>query len=89
MIFTTQAFTLTLDTGITVTAATIARILYKGPGGISGYWDAATITSTLVYVVGSTDITVKGMWAFQAYVVIGGVDSYGTIVKQQFFTPLN
>ena len=89
MIFTTQEFTLTLDTGITVTSASTARILYKGPRGVSGYWDAATTTTKLTYVVNTTDIAEQGKWEFQAYVIIGGVESYGDIAKQQFLNPLN
>jgi hypothetical protein len=81
--------TITLDTGIDLTAASNKRILYKKPNGIKGYWPATSTGNTLTYNVQNGDIDQVGIWTVQAYVEIGGLKSYGGKVEIAFEKPLD
>jgi hypothetical protein len=83
-IFTDQGYsTITLETGVDCTSATVKRILWKNPNGTTGYFTATvTNTTALTYQATDTDWTVSGEWQFQAYVEIGGLNAYGDIVYQ-------
>ena len=89
-LFTTQGyFTLVLETGVTITAATVSKILYKDPEGTTGFFDAdISGTTALSYQFDNTEITVPGDWEFQAYVEIGGLRAYGDKVYQRVIESL-
>lgn len=83
-IFVEQGYsTITLDTGIDITAATVTRILYKNPSGVTGYFTASVVETTkLRFQLTDTSITANGPWQLQAYVEIGGLNAYGEIVTE-------
>lgn len=76
---------LKLDTGISLTDATVKKILWKNPVNGKGSWNVITVEGTsLVYDVTVDDITIPGNWELQSYVEIGGKKGYGDIVIQNF-----
>lgn len=90
MLYNKQSLiTITLDTGVDTTTASVKKILYEKPGKIKGEWTATSSTTFLSYNLSNGDIDVPGLWKFQAYLEIGGKKSYGTIVTENFDTPLN
>lgn len=80
--------TITLETNISLAAATVTRIHYKKPTGTTGYWSASVSGTTLTYNVANADIDVAGLWEFQSYVEFSGEKSYGDIVYKEFQLPL-
>lgn len=90
MLYKNQSvITITLDTGVDTTAATVKKILYEKPNKVKGEWTATSSTTFLSYDVANNDIDIAGLWKFQAYLEIGGKKSYGAIVTENFDTPLN
>lgn len=89
-LFNTQSlFTIIMETGRDdLATATVTRILYKKPGGTTGYWEASVQGENLIYSVENGDIDIVGQWTFQAYFEIGGKRGYGTIVTQQIQKPI-
>lgn len=89
-IFTNQGYlSITLDTGITITGATVKRILYTKPDGTSGYFTAsASGTTALTYQFGNDDLDIAGRWRFQTFVTIGGLDAWGEIYTHRVSTPI-
>jgi hypothetical protein len=83
-IFKDQGYsTITLETGLDLTSATVTRILYKNPIGGTGYFTATVSNTTaLTYQATNSDWNYSGEWQFQAYVEIGGLKAYGDIVYQ-------
>ncbi len=83
-IFTEQGYsTITLETGVDCTSATVKRILWKNPVGTTGYFTATLSgTTALTYQATDADWNVSGEWKFQAYVEIGGLNAYGEIVYE-------
>lgn len=86
---TSGIITLRLDTEIDISTATVKKILYKKPSGVTGGWDAIADGNTLTYDLTNTDIDITGVWQFQTYVEIGGEKGFGEIVEQVFMKPLN
>lgn len=84
-IFTTQGLlTLTLETGTDISTATVLRINYKKPGGASGYFTGTLVGTTQIrYQFTDTDLDRAGLWKFQAYVEIGGLNAFGDIVEYE------
>lgn len=81
--------TLTLDTEIDISLATVKKILYKKPSGTIGEWTATAAGTALTYPLTNIDIDIPGVWQFQTYVEIGGKKGYGAIVEQVFMQTLN
>lgn len=83
-IFTTQGYlVIVLDTGIDLSTASVTKILYRKPSGVKGEFTATVFETTkLRYQFTNTDLDLPGQWSFQAYVVIGGLNAYGEIVRQ-------
>ncbi len=83
-IFIDQGYaTITLDTGIDISAASVKRILYKDPRGTTGYFEATVVSTTkLQYQATNTSFAYSGEWRFQAYVELGGLKAYGDIVYE-------
>lgn len=86
---TSGIITLRLDTQIDISAATVKKILYKKPSGVTGGWDATADGTALIYDINNTDIDIPGVWQFQTYVEIGGNKGFGEVVEQVFMKPLN
>jgi hypothetical protein len=82
-IFVNQGYyLLTLETGIDISAASTKQIKYKKPDGTTGNWTATLQgTTQLKYQMDNDDLNIAGMWTFQAYVVIGGLDAYGGLLS--------
>lgn len=80
---------ISLDTGISLTGATVTRILYKKPNGIKGYWNATVSGTALQYQLLAGDIDQDGIWEIQAYVVIAGKTAYGDKSEIHFQKSLN
>lgn len=89
-IFKNQGYTsITVDTGVNLTSATTTRINYTKPNGQTGHFTATvTDTTKLTYQFANNDLDSIGVWKFQAYVVIGGLNAYGEIVTQKIEKPL-
>ena len=75
-----------LDTGIDLTTASNLQILYRNPLGKKGYFTAtvAQNTTTLVnsllsYNIGNTDLSVPGVWEFQASATLSGQNQLGAV----------
>lgn len=76
--------TISLDTGLTLTAASNLKILYIKPDGTNGEW-AATASGTKVEKnLSNTDIDQAGTWQLQSYIEISGEKGYGTIESIEF-----
>jgi len=91
-IFKSQTLlTVKLETGLTITSATVKKILYRKPDGTTGFWTAtADGTTKLAYEVNlATDIDQAGIWKLQTFVTLSGKDGYGDIVEVDFKGPLN
>jgi hypothetical protein len=71
--------TLTLETGIDVSAASAAAVLYKKPSGTTGQWVASVAGTTVTYAVGPSDLDEAGVWKVQPKVTIAGEIGYGEI----------
>lgn len=71
--------TFVVSTTAVVTGASVVRIKYKMPSGITGYW-TATITSptSISYTTIAADIAEVGLWLIQAYVELGSEKLSGT-----------
>lgn len=80
---------ISLDTGISLTGATVTRILYKKPNGIKGFWTATVLGTSLQYQLQNGDIDQHGIWEIQAYVVIAGKSAYGNKSEINFQKSLN
>jgi hypothetical protein len=77
-------FTITLETGVDLTSATVTQIKYVKPDGTKGDFEATvTDTTKLTYQFTNEDLDKSGNWKFQAYVIIGGLNAYGAIVNQR------
>jgi hypothetical protein len=82
-------FVLTLNTGINISTATVTRINYKKPNGVTGYFEATiSETTKLIYQLTNDDLDIAGLWQLQAYVEIGGLKAYGEIVYQEIKKPI-
>lgn len=74
-----------VNTGLNLASATVVKILYKRPDGVSGEFVATGATGTeLYYNVQATDVVVYGVWEMQSYVEIGGKKGYGEIFTIAF-----
>ena len=71
--------TLTLQTGIDVSGASSALVLYKKPSGSTGTWTATVSGNDVVYDVQAGDLDEVGTWQIQPKVIVGGEDGYGDI----------
>lgn len=89
-LFITQGnLLLPLDTDLDLSTATVAKILWKNPIGRKGEWTGTVVGDSIQYQLSNSSITVPGFWEFQAFATIGGLDSYGDIVRIEFKKPLN
>ena len=68
-----------LECGITISAATTLRIYYTKPDGTAGYWTGSISgTTKITYTtVAATDIDVAGQWSLRSYAVISGNARWG------------
>lgn len=79
----TQTLKVVLDTGIDVTGAGSLAILYRQPNGTEGSWTATQVSSDETKIESENTIPDdRGVWTFQAKVVISGKTYYGTMVSQ-------
>lgn len=81
MIYTEQSIEIRLLTGIDLSSATSPKIMYEKPNGVTGEWTATVDGTDLIYETSNTDLDRKGVWKFQAYVLIGGLNKLGKIAK--------
>lgn len=88
-VFVGQMIALKLDTKISLTGATLMRILWKSPS-TSGYWTVTLTEGTkLVYNTSDSDFNEAGEWQWQPYVEKNGKKYYGKISKQKITQKLN
>jgi hypothetical protein len=79
-----KGVTLTLDTGIDISSATLCQINFKKPTGETGNWNGRVIgTTKITCVMDDEDLDSPGTWKFQAYVEMGDSELYGETVEQQ------
>jgi hypothetical protein len=77
--------TITCETGYdSLDDATTTKIKYRKPSGETGEWIATVSGSDLVYNLTNGDIDEIGTWQFQAYFVVGGLKSFGSIKSKLF-----
>lgn len=81
MIYTSQSFELRLLTGVDLSAATNPKILYTKPNKAEGEWTGTIDGQDITYETTNADLDQKGVWKFQAYCQIGGLNKYGKIVR--------
>lgn len=86
---TSGYMTLTLETGIDLSGATNATILYKTPSGRKGEFSATIDGTTLTYQLTDNDVAVSGQWEFQSRVQIGGLTAYGDVARVTFKIPID
>ena len=68
-------YRLELDTGISLSAATQTRILYKAPDGAEGYF-TASVSGTKVYAdITGAQNNQAGLWKFHSSVLFTGLDA--------------
>lgn len=72
----------------TLSSAEVTKILYKKKGGTEGSWNASVNGTRLVYALQPGDIDIVGEWTFQAYIEVGGLPHYGTLVTKQVQKPI-
>jgi len=77
-----------LDTGVSLASATNQKIKYRKPNGVTGFWSATIVGTTLTYTVTGTDVDIIGNWRLQAYYEISGQPVWGKEVTQQFKLPI-
>lgn len=80
-----------LNTGIDITAATTANILYEKPSGDTGSFTGATSsTSYVVYTTTAAgDLDEVGTWKLQAYVVTPTWTLRGIVAKVKVIEALD
>lgn len=82
--------TITLDTGIDISTASSAKIIYRKPDGTTGAWTGSVVETTKVrYVTEDGDIDQGGLWKFQAYAVIDGDEAYGELYEEWVKVPIS
>ena len=77
-----------LETNYDISTATNPLVRYRKPNGVHGSWTANKIGTTLVFNAINGEIDLEGIWSFQAYVEIGGLKAYGSIITQLINKPL-
>lgn len=89
-LFKTQSgFTIIMPTGLSdLSSAEITKILYKKPGGTTGFWQASVSGENLIYTVQNGDIDVVGYWSLQSYSELGGKKRYGNYVTMHIEKPI-
>jgi hypothetical protein len=83
-------FTLKLDCVTDISTASVLKILYTKPNGITGDWIAVRdgATNVIKKDMANGEIDIAGEWQFQSYVVIGGYAGFGDIVRYKFYEPI-
>lgn len=81
--------TITLETGIDLSTASVTRILFEKPNKKRGFFTASVSGTALVYVVQNNDFDMEGEWKLQAYAEIAGKKAFGQIVNYKFLNTLN
>lgn len=80
---------LKLNTRHSLSGATVLKILYTKPDGVtSGFFTATASGTYLTYNVQAGDIDVAGEWTFQAYAEIAGLIGWGSLTTKTFLTPI-
>jgi hypothetical protein len=81
---------LTLDCGTSVSTATVRRILYTKPSGVTGAWTAAASgTDSIAYTTtAASDLDVAGIWLLQAEVTTAGGKWLGETVELQVYAAM-
>jgi len=60
------------DVGESLAAATVHKLLYLKPDGVSGEWEGTVDGTTLTFTTtAATDLDVAGRWMIQAYIDLG------------------
>lgn len=81
--------TLTAETTYTgLASCSLTRIIYKKPDGQTGYWNGTVSGTKIIYNTSPGDIDQAGDWEFQAYIMLGSLQKWGTIVVHNFKTPI-
>ena len=76
---------ITLETNYDdLASAEVKKILYTKPGGTKGEWEATASGTKLVYNLQNGDIDIVGQWKLQAYIEVGGLKGFGSIVTKHF-----
>jgi len=81
----------TLDCGTNVSAATVRRILYTKPTGVTGAWTAtASGTDSIAYTTAgvTSDWDVAGTWLLQAEVTTAGGKWLGETVELRVYAAM-
>ena len=72
-----------LDTQIDLSSASVTTIKYRRPDGVRGTFPGTVDGTTIKYQCTNTDLNPSGIWKFQAFVTIGGLNAPGEIVTQE------
>jgi hypothetical protein len=75
---------------LSLSSASVKRILYIKPDGSTGYWTATLTGTKLIYTTVDGDLDQVGEWAFQPFVEFaGGIKWYGdTIIRELVIEPI-
>lgn len=87
MLFQNQTLaSVILDTEYDISGATVLKIKYKKPNGVSGEWTGTLNGQKIVYdVVSENDLNVSGRWELQAFATIGGKNIYGESTQMEIY----
>lgn len=67
-----------INVGENIVTATIRKIKYKKPSGITGEWNALLEgTNYMYYITIANDINEKGIWLVQAYIELPDWKGHG------------
>lgn len=77
-----------LNTKIDLSDATSPEIHWQKPDGTDGEWDGTIDGEFITYNTQTSDIDVKGTWAFQAVATVSGNLVKGSIVKKLIKQPI-
>lgn len=84
MIYINQGYALIeLDTGLDLSSATEPKIKYRKPDGSTGEYTGVISGTKVTYQPSNSDFDQAGLWMFQAWVKIGGLNAFGQVVQQQ------
>jgi len=86
-IYTTQVWTIGLDTGEDQTSATAPLIYTRAPDGTEASFVGSVSTNTISKKFAVTEIATKGLWTFWAGSTISGDVAIGEPVEIEIHAP--
>lgn len=73
----TEGLMIKVETGISLSGATVTKLKVKKPSGTEVEWTATVDGTKLVYVTQAGDLDEEGLYKIQAYVELGALKILG------------